>query len=147
MEYNSRYIIFLLRISLGALFFYDGLSKILMENWSAAPLLEKAVLFPEFFAWFADPTRIELVNILNKWGLLLIGLGLILGFGVRIASAMGFILMILYYFMTLSLPLINGTGFIIDRHIIYGLVFLLLFISRAGYFWGLDGKLIVRFES
>jgi thiosulfate dehydrogenase [quinone] large subunit len=147
MDYDSKYIIFLLRISLGGLFFYDGLSKILIKTWSAAPLLEQAVLFPQVFAWFADPSRIKIVSLLNEWGLLLIGLGLILGLGVRVASGMGGLLMVLYYIMTLVFPITSGAGFLIDRHVIYLLVFALLFLSQAGYFWGLDGKLIVRFEN
>lgn len=147
MDYDSKYIIFLLRISLGGLFFYDGLSKILTKTWSAAPLLEQATLFPQVFLWFADPSRIKVISLLNEWGLLLIGLGLILGLGTRLASAMGAILMILYYLMTLAFPITSGAGFLIDRHIIYLLVFILLFIAHAGYFWGLDGKLRVTFEN
>lgn len=147
MDYDSRYIIFLLRISLGGLFFYDGLSKILTKTWSAAPLLEQATLFPQVFAWFADPSRIKVISLLNEWGLLLIGLGLILGLGTRLASAIGALLMILYYIMTLALPITSGAGFLIDRHIIYLLVFILLFIAHAGDFWGLDGKLHVTFEN
>lgn len=135
-----------LRIALGGLFFYDGLSKILTKTWTAAPELLEAATLPHFFAWFADPSRINIVNFLNEWGLLIIGVALLIGFRVRLASIFGMILMVLYYLLNLVFPIASGTGFLIDRHIIYFFVFLLLFIADAGHFWGLDGKLVIRIE-
>jgi len=137
--------IFILRIATGGLFIYDGLSKILAKVWSAAPTLLQAQFLPELFSWFADPARLDTINFLNEWGLLLIGIGLVLGLRVRLAALFGMLLMALYYIMTLGIPLISPTEFLFDRHIVYFCVFLVLYAADAGEFWGLDGKISIRF--
>jgi thiosulfate dehydrogenase [quinone] large subunit len=67
----------LLRIALGWLFFYAGLSKVLDPAWSAAPFLAKATTLPSLFAWLASPGILPVTNALNAWGLLLLGASLL----------------------------------------------------------------------
>lgn len=140
MSRSLQHIIVLLRISLGGLFFYSGLSKILEDGWTAQPILLEAQTFPEFFAWFASSSNINWVDFANKWGLLLIGISLIIGLWVRFASLAGITLMILYYLVSLNFPIANVEGYIIDKHIIYLICFLILYSSNAGYFWGLENR-------
>lgn len=140
-------VLFLLRFGMGWVFFYAGISKILDPAWSAVGYLEHAQTFSNFFAWFATPTNIGWVNILNEWGLLLVGVALIIGVFVRLASFAGFILMLFYYFPVLNFPMAGDHSFIIDDHIIYMLVFIVLYAYRAGDFFGLQryvGKKIGR---
>lgn len=46
--------------------------------------------------------------------------------------------MLLYYFPVLVFPYIGDHAFIIDEHIIYALVFVLLAVARAGRYYGLE---------
>lgn len=131
-----------LRIALGALFTYAGLSKIIDPAWSAAGYLTSAKTFPGLFAWFAAPQNIDWVNILNEWGLLVIGASLILGLGTRIAAVAGSVLMALYYLPILDFPYAGTHSFIVDEHLMYIAVFGALFAFDGGRYWGLDSFLV-----
>ncbi len=97
----------LVRILIGWHFLYEGLIKLLNPNWSAAPFLRESTwIFSGFFrALASDPGILGIVNFVNEWGLLLIGLGLILGVFTRIATLSGAGLLLLYY---LALPPFTG---------------------------------------
>ncbi|MBU6141606.1 DoxX family membrane protein [Patescibacteria group bacterium] len=129
--------LFALRVSLGAMFLYAGMTKLLDPTWSAAGYLLGAKSFTGFYQWLAQPGILPVVNFLNAWGLTLLGLALILGIGVRLASDLGAILMLLYY-GALSFPFPSATAFIIDDHIIYAIVLLYLAAVGAGQVWGLE---------
>lgn len=73
------------------------------------------------------------VDWLFMLGLLLIGLALIFGVGMKVAAYSGSLLMILMW--SASLP-IKGNPFL-DDHLIYLLVLLSLAFVRAGQTWGL----------
>lgn len=129
-----------LRLSLGWLFFYAGITKVFDADWSAAGYLKAAKTFPALFQWFATPANIDWVNFVNEWGLTLIGLALLLGLFVRWASFAGVFFMALYYLAGLNFPYPNEHSFIVDEHIIYLFVFLFFAFSNAGIFYGLDAR-------
>ncbi len=131
-------VLFVLRIALGWLMLYAGVTKILDPAWSAAGYLGTAKMFPEFFRWFLRPDILPITNFVNEWGLTLLGVSLILGIGVRLSSYLGFALMLLYYFPILDFPYPNPHSYLVDEHIIYALVLLYLGASRAGRFGGLE---------
>lgn len=126
--------IFLGRISLGVIFLYAGITKILDPNWSAAGYLNNAKTFPALYHWFASAGNIGWINLVNEWGLTLVGAALILGVLVRWASLGGMLFMVLYYVPVLKIPYV-------DDHIIYIIMFLIFFASNAGTLWGLDSML------
>lgn len=128
----------LLRISLGSLFFYAGITKVLDPSWSAAGYLMNAKTFPSLYAWFASPALLPFINFVNEWGLLLIGLFLILGIFVRISGIAGAVLMLLYYFPILDGLYPNAHSLIVDEHIIYFCALLVLAAFRAGRVYGLE---------
>lgn len=130
--------LFLLRLSLGWLFFYAGITKVLNPAWSAAGYLKGAKTFPEFYHWLITPDILPITNFLNEWGLTLIGVAIILGICVRMAGILGALLMILYYFPILVFPKIGTTAYLIDEHIIFAIGFLLLVAFKAGKIWGLE---------
>lgn len=70
-----------LRLFIGWHFAYEGLVKILNPKWTSLPyLLDSKGFMSDFFAGLAsDPAMMNMVNALNEWALLLIGLGLITG--------------------------------------------------------------------
>lgn len=134
----TRVTVFLTRISMGWLIFYAGITKVLNPDWTAAGYLSGAKTFSSLYLWLASPEMIGITNFLNEWGLTLIGLSLIFGIFVRFSAPWGALLMILYYFPVLDFPYPNSHAFIVDDHIIYALLLLLLGALRAGRIWGID---------
>ena len=135
----ARVSLTLLRVGLGWMFFYAGLSKVLDPSWTAAGYLSNAQSLPQLFDWFLAVQNIGWVDFLNQWGLLLIGAALILGLFVRFASFCGALMMVLYWLVVLDFPTV-GHGIIIDDHIIYVFAFLVLMALNAGRYWGLDAR-------
>ncbi|OGF90157.1 hypothetical protein A3I27_00610 [Candidatus Giovannonibacteria bacterium RIFCSPLOWO2_02_FULL_43_11b] len=142
MTKSQKISLFLLRISIGWVFLYAGISKVAKGNWSAAGYLKGAKTFPELFQWFASPGVLPVVNFLNEYGQILIGISLILGILVRYSSISGVLMMALYYFAVLQFPKIGANSYIVDDHVIYALALLVLFAMRAGRAYGLEGKII-----
>ncbi|MBI1975136.1 MAG: DoxX family protein [Parcubacteria group bacterium] len=130
--------LFLLRVSMGWLMLYAGVTKILDPNWSAAGYLKGAQTFTGFYQWLTSPSVLPVVNFVNEWGLTLLGISLILGVFVRLSSIFGTVLMLLYYFPILSFPYPNPHSFLVDEHIVYALVLLFFAVSRPGRVWGLE---------
>ncbi|HDY73183.1 MAG TPA: DoxX family membrane protein [Candidatus Jorgensenbacteria bacterium] len=137
---NRKHYLFLLllRLGMGWLFVYAGISKIVNPNWTAAGFLQSSKMLSNIYGWFALPGNIIFVDFLNEWGLTLIGVALIVGAAVKYASYFGILLMLLYYFPTLEFPYAGGHSFIVDEHVIYILVFLLFIGTRSGEMWGVD---------
>lgn len=127
----------LLRVSMGWMFLYAGVVKLINPGWSAERFLNNAKSFPEFFAWFASPSMLPLTDFLNEWGLTLLGISLILGIGVRLATILGVALMALYY-LPLDFPKPNANSFVVDDHIIYIFALLVLGAFKAGRYFGLE---------
>lgn len=136
-QYQKLFLV-LLRLSMGWLFFYAGVTKILNPNWSAAGYLKGAKTFTGFYQWLASPDILSFTNFFNEWGLTLIGLALILGISVRLVSILGAAMMVLYYFPILIFPKVGNNAYIVDDHIIYALVLLFLGVVRAGRYFGLE---------
>ena len=119
--------------------FYAGITKVLDPEWTAKGYIESAKTFPSFYNWLLSDNILPIVDLLNQWGLTLIGVSLILGLFVRWSSLFGAIIMVLYYIPVLDFPYISSNYFIIDNHIIYVLVFIILCLFGAGQYWGFDG--------
>lgn len=88
-----------LRLAIGWHFLYEGLVKLMNPNWSSVGfLLDSGGFMKGFFNMLADnPTAVNIIDQLNIWGLILIGLGLILGFLTRPAIIFGVTLLAMYY--------------------------------------------------
>lgn len=88
-----------LRWLVGWHFLYEGLAKMLNPYWTSAGYLSSAEgPFADFFvALVSHPGRLQAVDLLNKAALVGIGAALLLGFGSRIAAALGVVLLALYY--------------------------------------------------
>ena len=134
---KQKIMLLFLRLAMGWMMFYAGITKILNPNWSAAGYLQGAKTFAVFYQWLAGPSIVPFINFVNEWGLTLLGASLILGIFVRLSSMLGVLLMLLYYIPALSFPYVEH-GYIVDEHIIYALVLLFFAVVRAGRIWGLD---------
>ncbi len=141
----------LLRVAIGWHFLYEGLTKLFNPQWSAAGYLQSATgpLAGLYHALAANETVLALVNILNTWGLVLIGLGLFLGFFTRLAQMAGIVLLTLYY---LSHPPVfsepgffrEGSYFIISKDFLEIMALVVLMFIPTGRFLGLDGLMDLR---
>jgi len=137
MPKNQKGAIFLLRFTLGWLFFYAGITKVLNPDFSAAGYLANAKTFTGFYTWLTSPGILPITNFLNEWGLTLLGISLILGIGVRLSAKLGALLMLLYYFPILEFPYPNTHSFIVDEHLIYAAALFLLSTLPASKAWGI----------
>lgn len=139
MRTSAKFSLATLRVAMGSLFFYAGITKVMDPGWSAAGFLNNIDFMPQFFSWFALPGNIGWVNFLNQWGLTAIGVSLVLGLFVRYSSFFGSVLMLLYYMPELStFPYVAEHSYIVDEHIIYILVLLTLMTTCAGNYFGID---------
>ncbi len=141
MNHATKVTALLLRLTLGTMFFATGFVKVLDPLWSAAGYLKHAQTFAAFYGWLGSAQNAGWVSSLNAWGLTLIGLSLLVGALVRWSSVCGAAMMLLYYFPILTFPYVGRGTFLFDEHIIFSLVFVLLFTVRAGEYFGLDSLL------
>ena len=134
----------MLRMAVGWHLLYEGLAKLLAREWSAYGYLSNTTGFLSGFyrALAADDTVLRVVNLLNIYGLILIGLALFVGLYVRYAATAGALLLGLYYFAyppfgrSLFSPS-AGQLYIVDTNFVEALVMLFFVFSRErGY--GID---------
>ncbi|MCK9361607.1 DoxX family protein [Patescibacteria group bacterium] len=139
MTNYQRISLFALRLSLGWLFFYAGITKIFNPAWSAAGYLKGAKTFAMLFGWMLDPSVLPFINFMNAWGLALLGVSLLAGGLVRYSAYAGVLLMTLYYLAAMDFPYPNAHAFLVDEHVIYSVALLTLVAFDAGRIWGFDG--------
>jgi len=99
-----------MRVLIGWHFAYEGIAKLLNPNWTATMYLadSKGAVSGLFISMATNPSLMNFVDFMNEWGLLLIGLGLIVGAFSRMASICGIVLLFFYY---LSHPAILGANY------------------------------------
>jgi len=136
----------LLRLLIGWHFLYEGLYKLINPDWSSIGyLLDSQWIFKGFFnSLAANPSVLAVVDFLNIWGLILIGLGLILGVFTRISCFAGIILLAFYYLshppfpgLEYAMPM-EGNYLIIDKTLIEIFAILVLLIFPTGRIMGID---------
>ena len=142
----QKFVLLTLRILIGWHILYEGISKLLIPNWSSAGFLsESKWILSGFSSWIVSNTGIlHIVDFLNTWGLIAIGLGLIVGLFTRIAAISGAILLMLYYLnnppligLEYSIPT-EGNYLVVSKTLIEAVSLLVLAIFPTGLFAGLD---------
>ena len=99
MKRSQSVFLVLLRMFIGWHLLYEGVAKILIPDWtSQAYLLNSKWIFSGFFHALAESQpALQVVDFLNVWGLIIIGLAVLLGFLVRYWAVAGMVLLGLYY--------------------------------------------------
>lgn len=142
----------ILRMLIGWHLLYEGITKVLNPYWSSAGYLleSKWILAGWFKSIVANPTALKIVDYLNEWGLIIIGLALILGLLTRAATIAGLVLLLLYYFanppfvgLTYSMPT-EGSYLIVNKTLIEAAALLVLALFPTGLIIGLDVFLFQR---
>jgi uncharacterized membrane protein YphA (DoxX/SURF4 family) len=141
----GMYILVALRIIIGWHFLYEGLVKVTNPVWSASGYLEQSNwVLAGFFHWIAaSPGILALVDFINIWGQILIGLGLFLGLFTRISSFAGAALLLLYYlamppFIGSAASGLEGNYMIVDKNLIEAVTLVIIGLLPTGLFLGLD---------
>lgn len=124
-----------LRVVLGWVLFYAGVTKVLDPSWTASGYLANAVSPANPFAglWVAL-AGVPMIDVLVQWGLTLTGLGLVLGALVRWNAFWGSFMMLTFW--ASSLPLEHAI--LVDEHIVYVVVLASVAALGAGRVAGLD---------
>lgn len=141
----------LLRVAIGWHFLYEGLVKVFNPAWSPFGYLmdSKGFLAPVFYAMAGNPTVLKVVDYMNEWGLVLIGLGLMLGVFTRLATWSGMLLLSFYYlshppFVGLNYALPSeGSYFIVDKVMIEFIALGVLSLFPTSHLIGID-RLLFR---
>ncbi len=134
----------ILRVAAGWFFLYEGMIKVFDPGWTSFNYLSNTSGFLSGFyhALSANPVVLGIVDFLNVWGLVLIGLALFVGLFIRFAAIAGALLLALYYFAypPFGASLFGsseGSMYIVDRNFILAMVMLFFAFSREkGY--GID---------
>lgn len=138
-----------LRFLIGWHLLYEGIFKLIHPEWSSLAFLSESTWILSGFAnWITSSENIlNTVDFLNTWGLIAIGLGLILGLFTRIAAIAGTVLLMLYYLMnppliSLESPgAVEGNYLIVNKTLIEAVTLLLLAAFPAARLYGLDSIL------
>jgi thiosulfate dehydrogenase [quinone] large subunit len=148
------WVLFLLRIAVGWHFLYEGFSKLLNPYWTSAGFLleSKGPLAGLFHSIAASPSLLRVVDFLNTWGLIAIGLGLIAGFLSRWAAGAGMALIILYYLCnppflgyTYSAPQ-EGAYLFVNKNVVEFFALWVLILFPTSRTLGLDGLVFGKKE-
>jgi len=145
-SFLQRFVLVILRISIGWHLLFEGFSKLLLPDWSSAGfLMESKWILKGFADWVvSDPAVLSSVDFLNTWGLIAIGLGLTLGLFTRVAAISGAILLFVYYLI--NPPLVGleytlpaeGNYMIVNKTLIETAALIVLAVFPTGLFAGID---------
>ena len=135
-----------LRFAIGWHFFYEGVSKLVNPYWTAAGYLESSQGFMSelFMDLASNPGTLAFIDQLNMWGLILVGLGLMLGGLTRTATVFGIIMLLLYYLATPPWPGLvytipaEGAYMIINKTLIELCALFVTLLFPTGHIIGLD---------
>ncbi len=135
-----------LRFLVGWHLLYEGIFKLFRPEWSSYAFLEGSQwIFAGVADWItSNPGVLSAVDFLNTWGLICIGLGLILGLFTRAAAIAGGVLLGLYYLF--NPPLIGigtaapteGNYLVVNKNLIEAVTLLLIAAFPAARHFGLD---------
>jgi len=145
-EGSNRTILVLFRLLMGWTFLYAAIHHY-GDGSFVAGFLSHTKTFHDVYAPLTGDKIAPILTLLVEYGHMLIGLSLIFGLFVRLSTPFAIMMMLLYWTAHMDFPYIeNANNFLIDYHIVYALVLVLLFQENAGRVWGLDGWLSHRAE-
>ena len=136
----------ILRVVIGWHFLYEGIAKLLTPGWTASGYLSVSKwIFAGMFNWLASSqAAMFVVDLLNIWGLILIGLALIFGCFTRAAGVSGMVLLLLYYlanppFVGMDFGIVTeGNYLIVDKNMVELAALAVIVLVPTGTFLGID---------
>lgn len=146
--YNNIQLTFvvILRVLIGWYFLYEGLAKVFTPNWTAYGYLvdSKGLFSPIFRSIAENPDILAISDFINIWGLVIIGLLLILGLFEKLGYIGAAALLVLYYLA--HPPLLNveyifpteGSYLWVDKNLIMLLTVIVLYLFPTAKVIGID---------
>jgi len=143
---SLRLIFTILRLFIGWHFLYEGISKVFNPTWTSAwYLLDAQWWFGSIFRAIPEsPVLLEIVDFLNIWGLIIVGITLLFGIFTRFGAIAGAALLFMYY---ISNPpfygvkpgnFIEGNYLIINKNLIELVSLIVISILPSSIFYSLD---------
>ena len=140
-----------LRMLIGWHFLYEGVAKLTNPYWTSAGYLQESQgWFSEMFTDLANsPGALALADNLNQWGLLLIGLALLVGVFSRTAALAGVVMLALYYLAAPPFPTLEyampaeGSYLIVNKVLVELAALLVVMAFPTAHRIGLD-RLLFR---
>ena len=147
-KYSNTQLSFLLimRFLIGWHILYEGIAKLLNPAWSSSNFLnESQWILSGFAKWItSNPGILGAVDFLNTWGLIAIGLGLIMGMFFRVAAVSGAILLLTYYLncppltgIEYTLPA-DGSNLVVNKTLIEAAALCVLALFPTSKNFGID---------
>lgn len=146
MKKYSAWLLTGLRIIVGWHFLYEGISKLVISGWSAkAYLLGSRWIFAELFHKMAEsPELLKVIDFLNIWGLIFIGLSLFTGLLVRWSSIAGSVLLLFYFVAYPPIPgftlgtVTEGSYLWVNKTLIELVILLVFIVLPTELMYGAD---------
>jgi thiosulfate dehydrogenase (quinone) large subunit len=137
----DRLVLFLLRLLMGWTFLYAAIHHFGDDKFVAG-FLSHTKTFHDVYAPMTSDKYAPILTFCVEYGHLLIGLSLVFGLFVRLSAPFAIMIMLLYWTAHMDYPYIeNPNNFLVDYHIVYALVLVVLIVKNAGHAWALDGWL------
>ena len=125
-----------LRVLIGCHYLYEGLAKLLNPYWTSAGYLAESQWWFKgvFVAIAASPGAVTVVDYVNMWGQVAIGLGLMFGLFTRWSAIAGIVLLALYYiaappFVGYTYPIPAEGSYLIVNKVLIELAALLVVLA------------------
>jgi thiosulfate dehydrogenase [quinone] large subunit len=136
----------LMRVGIGWHLFFQGYGKLQTAGWTARGYLQSATgpLAAAFHALAANPSALRLADAATVWGLMILGLLLMIGLCSRAAAVGGLLLVALFYAAMPPLsygfiiPTFEGTDLWVNKNLVECLGLLVVASFPTGLIAGLD---------
>jgi thiosulfate dehydrogenase [quinone] large subunit len=147
----QAFLLVTLRVLLGWYFLYEGITKIANPDWTSMGYLmdSKGWFSGIYHSMAANVSVVNAVDFLNKWGLTLIGMGLITGLLTQLALIFGMLILAMYYLshpalasVTYLMPM-EGSYLWVNKTLIEIFAMAVLLAFPTGRMVGLD-RLIAK---
>ena len=151
---NQQTLLVVLRTLIGWHFLYEGFTKVLWPAWSrggaplgrftsAGYLRGSSGPFADLFRGLADSGLLPWIDALVAWGLVLVGLGLMLGLFTQLACAGALALLALFYLSAVPLSGVREAGgegayLLVNKNLIEAAAVAVVLALRTDRIAGLD---------
>jgi len=136
----------ILRVAIGWLLLYEGIGRAMNSSWSLIGYLSgsRGFFSVYFKSLITHSNLMYAIDIINEWGLILIGMGLLFGLFSRFFSLAGLVFVLLGYlshppFFGLNYTsIVQGSYLIVNELFILFFLFLLFVLFPTSHVVGLD---------
>lgn len=140
----QAYGLVLLRILIGWHFLYEGVIKAYNPSWTSRGYLLSASILKPFFTWLASDSLISAIDYLNIFGLIAVGISLLLGLKVKWGCIAGMLLLMFYYLAHPPFPGLpqgpaEGSYWIVNKNLIEMVALFVIYQFPLTSVFGFEG--------